>query len=125
MRSLIPFWLLLSLVFSAGGCMAHRQPFQVDLEVDFGPAGKPPIHRTVEVPWGATSDILLARVCSVQKGAACCNPKEVAGIDGVAINPMTNRWWTVAINGSKKVSPYRTKLKPGDTVRWEYRSYDQ
>ena len=63
---------------------------------------------------------------SLEKGSVCCDPREVATIDGVASDAATNRWWTVSINGSKKgVSPYRTQLKSGDTVRWEYKQYGQ
>lgn len=95
------------------------------LEVEFGPAGKPPIRRTVQVARGATPDRALAAVCVVDKGSTCCDPRETAGIDGVAADPAANRWWTVAVNGSKKVSPYKTRLKTGDVVRWEYRQYEQ
>ncbi len=101
------------------------EPFEVALEVDYGPANKPPIRRVVEVERGTTPDRLVAKVCSVEKGAVCCDPRETAVIDGVATDPATNQWWTVSVNGSKKVSPYKRKLKPGDLVRWEYRAYDQ
>ena len=116
--------LVLSLVCS--GCATlHPKPFNVMLEVDFGPVDRPTVQRQLEVKRGTTPEDLLAKVCAVQKGAACCDPREVSGINGVAVDPATNRWWTVSINGSKKVSPYQTKLKPGDRVRWEYRAYDQ
>ncbi len=99
--------------------------FAVTLEVDFGPADRPAIHRTVPVERGATAGLLAAQVCTVEKGAVCCDPREIAAIDGVAVDPAANRWWTVSINGSKKVSPFKTKLRPGDVVRWEYRQYEQ
>lgn len=95
------------------------------LEVDFGPAGKPSVQQMVRVEPGATPEVVLAQVFPVEKGAVCCDPQETAAIDGVAADPAANRWWSVAVNGSKKVSPYRTKVKPGDRVRWEYREYEQ
>jgi len=97
----------------------------VTLEVDFGPAGKPSVHRTLQVEKGATPEIVTAMAFPVEKGSVCCDPREVAVIDGVATDPAANRWWTVSLNGSKKVSPYKTKLKPGDVVRWEYRQNGQ
>ncbi|PIQ81691.1 MAG: hypothetical protein COV76_07235 [Candidatus Omnitrophica bacterium CG11_big_fil_rev_8_21_14_0_20_64_10] len=107
------------------GCAATPKQFPVALEVDFGPAGRPPISEELTVGRGATPKTLLAQRCAVETGAACCDPREVSGIEGVAIDPAANRWWTVSVNGSTKVSPYRTKLKPGDRVRWSYRADDQ
>ena len=108
-----------------GGCATAREPFDVALEVDYGPAGRPAVKRTVQVEPGATPERVLAQACTVGKGSVCCDPRETAAIDGVAADPATNRWWTVSVNGSKKVSPYKTRLKAGDVVRWEYKQYDQ
>lgn len=99
--------------------------FDVTLEVDFGPAGKPPVRETVQVERGATPQDATAKVFPLEKGSVCCDPREVSTIAGVASDPATNRWWTVSINSSKKVSPYKTRLKPGDVVRWEYKQYGQ
>lgn len=119
--------LLLLTVFSVGCAMLPPSPrtFDVTLEVDFGPADRPAIHRLVQVERGATAGLLAATVCAVEKGAVCCDAREIAGINGVMSDPAANRWWTVSIGGSPKVSPFRTKLKPGDHVRWEYRQYEQ
>ena len=120
--------ILLSLGWMAFGCATGTvQPgrFDVTLEVDFGPARKPPVHRMLQVGKGATPESLTAQVFPVGKGSVCCDPREVAVIDGVATDPAANRWWTVSVNGSKKVSPYKTQLKPGDVVRWEYRQSEQ
>lgn len=103
----------------------EKKTFDVVLEVDFGPANKPAVRQEVSVVPGATPRDVTEKVFPVEKGAVCCDPREVAVIDGVAADPAANRWWTVSINGSKKVSPYKTKLKPGDVVRWEYKQYEQ
>ncbi len=96
------------------------------LEVDFGPAAKPAVRQVVQVEPGTTPKEVTAKVFPVEKGAVCCDPREVSTIDGVAADPAANRWWTVSVNGSKKgVSPYKTRLKPGDVVRWEYKQNDQ
>ena len=123
---------IFALVISAltfSGC-AHSgvraKPFKVTLELDFGPAQKPFVRRTFQVEGGgATAKTLTALAFPVEQGSVCCDPREVAVIDGVTADPAANRWWTVSINGSKKVSPYKTKLKSGDVVRWEYRQYEQ
>lgn len=99
--------------------------FPVTLEVDYGPAGKPPVRETVEVARGAVPHDALRAVVPFERGAVCCDPRETAAIDGVAVDPAANRWWSVSVNGSRRVSPYKTRLKPGDEVRWTYRSYDQ
>jgi hypothetical protein len=46
-------------------------------------------------------------------------------IDGVLIHPPENKWWVCRLNGSKKVSPHRTKLKAGDRVEWIYIAQEQ
>lgn len=107
------------------GCATTPKVFDVVVEVNFGPAGRPSVQKLVQVERGATPQAATAQVFQVAKGAVCCDARETAGIDGVTADPGANRWWTVSVNGSKKVSPYKTKLKPGDRVRWEYRSYEQ
>ncbi len=119
---------ILILCLLAAGCAtlaAPKEPFDVTLEVDFGPANRPAVRSVVQVERGTTLHILTAKVLPVEKGAVCCDPRETASIGGVAADPAANRWWTVSLNGSKKVSPYKTRLKPGDVVRWEYRQYEQ
>ncbi len=119
---------LMMVVSLSAGCAtmgSSRKTFEVTLEVDFGPASKPAVSRVFQVQGGATPKTVTALAFPVEQGAVCCDPREVSVIDGVAADPATNRWWTVSINGSKKVSPYKTKLKPGDVVRWEYRQYEQ
>ena len=116
-------WLFLCLA----GCVSlqPRKPFDVTLQVDFGLAGKAPIHKVVQIERGSTPEQVLAKACAVQRGAVCCNPRETAGIDGVAADPAENRWWTVSVNGSRRVSPFKTRVRPGDLVRWEYHEYEQ
>lgn len=116
-------WLL---VFTAGSLRAadpvEPNEFDVTLQVDFGPAGKPFIERTVRVAQGTTPEQLLAKICQVKRGLVCCDSRETAGIDGVMSHPGKRLWWSVAVNGRKKeVSPFQTRLKPDDVVRWEYR----
>ena len=118
-------WYRLFALLMVVGCATAREPFDVTLEVEYGPAGRPALQRTVQVMPGATPEQVLAQASAVEKGSVCCDPRETAAIDGVAADPATNRWWTVSVNGSKKVSPYRTRVKPGDVVRWEYRQYEQ
>ena len=78
----------------AQGCITGRvgpKTFDATLEVDFGPANRPAIHRVVSVDRGTTPDGLVAKLCSLEKGSVCCNPRETAGIDGVAADPAANR----------------------------------
>ena len=113
----------------AAGCATMGpapKTVDVTVEADFGPAGKPAVSKVVQVVPGATPREATEKAFPVEKGAVCCDPREVSTIDGVAADAGTNRWWTVSVNGSKKgVSPYKTKLKAGDVVRWEYKQYGQ
>lgn len=93
----------------------------VQVRIDFGPAGKPLIEKEISIREGATPKEALKKICTVQQGAACCDPAEVKGIDGVTIDPMQNRWWRLKINGTaKKASPHKSRLKAGDRMEWIY-----
>lgn len=99
-----------------------RKPstFPIYIKVDFGPAGKAVHEETLEVEKGTTPKEAVSQVFPVLSGKTCCSPREIMGIDGVNVDPAKNRWWTCAVNGSKKVSPQKKKLKSGDTVEWKY-----
>ena len=99
--------------------------FPVTVEIDFGPVDKEKIISQVEIEQGSTIEVALKAVCPVEKGAACCDPREISGINGIGIDPAANRWWTVAVNGSRSVSPYETELQPGDYVLWKYIQSEQ
>lgn len=94
--------------------------FDIILKVDFGPAGKLTHEGKLEVEDGTTANEVVSRVFPVRSGMSCCSLRELIEIDGVAIDPAKNRWWTCSINGSKKgFTPHRTKLKAGDVVEWK------
>lgn len=93
----------------------------ITVRIDFGPAGKPTIDREIQIPERATPKQALKEIFPVTEGAACCDPAEVKGIDGVTVDPMANRWWRLKINGTtKNASPHKSRLKAGDRMEWEY-----
>jgi len=95
--------------------------FQVEVRVDFGPAGRPLREEKLEVEKGTTPKEAVSQMFPVLSGKACCSFRELIAIDGVAIDPAKNRWWTCSVNGSKKnISPQKTKLKARDIVEWKY-----
>ena len=112
---------LISSLFSTHAAIA-RQPktFPVQIKVDFGPAQKAAVSKTILVEKGSTPKDVVSQVFSVKSGKACCSLKEVLGIDGTLIDPAKNWWWTCAVNGSKKIAPHKKKLKAGDVVEWKY-----
>lgn len=106
---------------SQGRRIYKPELFAVVLKVDFGPAGKRAHEGTLEVEKGTTANEVVSRVFPVRSGVSCCSLRELIEIDGVAIDPSKNRWWTCSINSSKKgVTPHRAKLKAGDTVEWKF-----
>lgn len=110
--------------FSNSGCAMFRKskpkPFQVEVKVDFGPAGKPSHAQKIYVEKNTTPKEAVSQVFPVLSGKTCCSFREIMEIGGVRVDPAKNRWWTCAVNGSKKVSPQKRKLKPGDVVEWTY-----
>ncbi len=90
------------------------------MKVDFGPAGKPGYDDMIDVEKGTTPKEAVSQVFPVLSGKACCSFREVIEIGDVGINPAKNLWWICKVNGSKKISPHRQKLKAGDVVEWQF-----
>lgn len=100
-----------------------RKPkeFTIHLKVDFGPAGKPGFEdKNFLIEDDTTPKEAVSQVFPVLSGRGCCSLRELIGIDGVEIDPMKNRWWVSELNGTRKFSPQKKKLKPGDFVEWKY-----
>ena len=106
---------------SQGGLGNKPKLFEILLKVDFGTSGKPVHEGKLEVEEGTTANEAVSRIFPIRSGVSCCSLRELIEIDGVAIDPAKNRWWTCSVNGSKKgITPHRTKLKPGDVVEWKF-----
>ena len=101
------------------------KPFQIEVAVDFGPAGKPAHTETIYVEKNTTPKEAVSQIFPILSGKTCCSFREIMAIDGVKVDPAKNRWWTCAVNGSKKVSPQKKKLKAGDKVEWKYSADEQ
>jgi hypothetical protein len=107
--------------FSPAYAMGRKPAtFQIEMTVDFGPANKPGYHDKMYVEKGTTPKEAVSQVFPMQAGKACCSLREVIGIDGVKVNPAKNQWWICLVNGSKKISPQKKKLKAGDVVEWKF-----
>lgn len=111
-----------ALLFPAEGSAMGRKPktFPIHMAVDFGPADKPGYSGEFEVEKGTTPKEAVSRVYPVLSGMACCSLRDLIEIGGVRIDPAKNYWWVCSLNGSRKVSPRKTKLKRGDRVEWRY-----
>lgn len=99
-----------------------RKPktFNIQLKVDFGPAGKPAYDQPLEVERGSTAKDAVAQVFPIQSGKFCCSLREVGAIDGIKTEPANSNWWICLLNGSKNFNPRTKELKPGDVVEWKY-----
>lgn len=108
--------------FVSGAPAFGRYPklFPIEVRVDFGPAGKPVHEETLYVEAGTTPKEAVSQIFPILAGKACCSAREILAIDGVAIDPAKNRWWTCAVNGSKKLSPHKRRLRRGDKLEWRY-----
>lgn len=124
LRNAAAIFLFVLLAFPISGFAMGKKPkhesFKVHLTVDFGPAGKPTFSKEMEVEKDSTPKDVVSQAFPIMSGKTCCSFREIKTIDGVKVDPAKNWWWTCLLNGSKKVSPARTKLKPGDRVEWKY-----
>ena len=116
-------WLVLAGVLAGKFWMIPDEKaaaFPIDLTVDFGPAGKDGHAGTLFVERNTTPTEAVAQVYPVLFGKTCCSLKDVMEIGGVRVDPVRNMWWTVWLNGSKKFSPRKKKLRKGDKLEWRY-----
>ena len=104
----------------AGKSFLIKARVPVTLAVDFGRAGKPAFQEDVSVTDGSTPKDVVSVFFPVKSGAVCCDTREVSEIGGVSIDPAAGGWWMVEVNGSHNVSPFRTRVKRGDVIRWVY-----
>ncbi len=120
-KVLIVVFLSVGVGFSAQAMMNRKPPvFPIQIKVDFGPAEKPVHEETIYIEAGTTPKEAVSQVFPILSGKTCCSFREIMEIGGVRVNPAKNLWWTCAVNGSKKVSPQKKKLKQGDVVEWKY-----
>ena len=98
----------------------HAKTFSIHVIVDFGPANKPLYDGSLIIEKGTTPKEAVSQIFPVLSGKTCCSYREIMAIDGVKVDPAKNWWWTCAVNGSKKVSPRKKKLKAGDLLEWKY-----
>lgn len=71
-------------------------------------------------PIGQTAGGLVASAYKVDRGLVCCDSRDVKSINGIAVDPYSEKWWVVLVNGNKQNSSSRTVLADGDTVEWRF-----
>lgn len=76
---------------------------------------------SVETFKGATTSSLLESMYTVEYGKVCTDLRGVKAINGLAVDPVTDKWWWVTVNGNIQNSSARTKLVDGDVVEWIYK----
>ena len=76
---------------------------------------------SVETFKGATASSVLEPLYTVEYGKVCADPKGVKSINGLAVDPVTDKWWWVKVNGNIQNSSAQTKLVEGDVVEWIYK----
>ena len=115
------FIALVVLILPLAQAMARRpKVFEINMKVDFGPAGKPMHEEKLFVEKGTTPKEAVSQIFPVLSGKVCCSFRDLLAIDGVEIDPARNRWWICELNGSRKVTPHKKKLRPGDRVEWRF-----
>lgn len=120
-KVLIAVFLLVGVGFSAQAMMNRKPPvYPIEIKVDFGPSGKGTHQETIYIEQGTTPKEAVSQVFPILSGKTCCSFREIMEIGGVRVNPAKNWWWTCRVNGSKKISPQKKKLKRGDVVEWKY-----
>ena len=76
---------------------------------------------SIETFKGATASGVLESVYTVERGKVCSDPRGVKSINGLAVDPDTDKWWWVTVNGNIQNSSAQTKLVEGDVVEWIYK----
>ena len=95
---------------------AIRVTFKVSV-----PASNVVKQNSVETFKGATASSVLESLYTVERGKVCADLRGVKSINGLSIDPATDKWWWVMVNGNIQNSSAQTKLVEGDVVEWIYK----
>lgn len=94
--------------------------FPIEIKVDFGSSGKPALTQILEVDRKTSPKEAVSLIFPVMSGKVCSSIHDLLSIDGVRSDASKDLWWICTVNGSRKVSAYRTRLKKGDRLEWRY-----
>jgi hypothetical protein len=94
----------------------------VEVDIDYGPAEKPPVRQKVLINPGSTVVEATRIAVSVKQGVVCCNAQDVQAIGGVGCGKKAGCFWLYSVNGKKGPIPaFQFHLREGDRVSWRYR----
>jgi hypothetical protein len=117
-------------VVVAAGCSARarQEPSpsaRIELTIDFGPAGRPPLSAEVELAGEGTSIDAARALTSVEQDWLCCSKDDVWSIGAVGPDPRLDRYWFWSVNGrAGPTAPAEHRLEPGDRLEWRYSGYE-
>ena len=98
-----------------------RATIRVTVGVDFGTAGKPALHREVELATNANAVDAARALADVEQDWLCCSKDDVWSIGGVGPDPRRDRYWMWKLGGEMGPNlPARHRLADGDVVDWIY-----
>jgi hypothetical protein len=96
---------------------------EVTVTIDFGPAGKPRLEKTIMLADKSTVFDALNGVVAVVTSHKFGMDHFVEEIDGIRSNFASNRGWRFEVNGYRSNIPAeRYLLKNGDWIKWLYGS---
>lgn len=108
---------------SASSSRAESAPqggiINVELFVEI-PSERLVFRHELKLDAGTTASGAAKAAYKVEQGLVCCDSRDVKAINGLAMDPYKEKWWTVRINGNMQNASPRTILKDGDKVEWRY-----
>jgi iron complex transport system substrate-binding protein len=94
---------------------------RVTVGVDFGTAGRPALHRAVELASNSNAVDAARALAEVEQDWLCCSKDDVWSIGGVGPDPRRDRYWMWKLGGEMGPNlPARYRLGDGDVVDWIY-----
>ena len=84
------------------------------------PASNAEIVHKLKLPKGSNAGDALRAVYDVETGLVCADSREVKCVNGLCVDPYTEKWWVVLVNGNIQNSSARSVLADDDVVEWRY-----
>ena len=97
------------------------QDVRVNLRIDFGPLGRPPIEREVALPRGSNLVDATRKLAPLEQDWLCCSKDDVWSIDGVGPDTRLDRYWMWKKDGALGPNfPVKHLLSDGERIEWIY-----
>lgn len=92
---------------------------ETDLYIEI-PSERLTFRHHITIAQGSTVSQVLEAAYTVKHGLVCCDSRDIWSVNGLAVDPYTQKWWIIKVNGNRQNTSSRTKVYDGDVIELVY-----